>query len=108
MRNRTLPSLGLCFVGVESTELVASRLLKRGGDSSGLREDKSSVNSGGIGIVGIEYSLGNAYDELGGNFLCLDDDDSPPNKLVFCTGADTDSPDSTDEAGETPLIFESN
>ena len=70
--NRTLVSLaGLGLVGVDSILLSFRR--NRGGDSGGFKFSRieSFDGEGGRGIVGMEYSLGNAYDELDdGSFRC--------------------------------------
>jgi hypothetical protein len=57
--------------------------------------------SGGNGIVGIEYSLGNAY-ELEGVFLCR----VKSRRSNAVRGGDPC--DDCDELGETPLIFDNN
>jgi hypothetical protein len=54
--NRTLVSRPVFLVGVDSALWSLRR--NRGGDSGGL--SISSSGDGGSGIVGIEYSLGNA------------------------------------------------
>ena len=96
------------FVGVDS-RLEWSLLRKRGGDSGGFKSEglSSAEGSGGNGIVGIEYSLGKAYDETEGIFLCR----APlSNRLPSNVGRG--GGDSFEElmllAGETPLIFDNN
>ena len=58
---------------------------------------------GGKGIVGIEYSLGNEYDEADGD-LCFAESDRTPKILGRCN-SDSLNPSGEDE---TPRIFDNN
>lgn len=105
--NRTLISLD--FDGDESifVLLAAVRLRNRGGDSGGLRI--GSGDNGGIGIVGMEYSLGNTYeDPEEGCLLCRDANRCGPNRVVRRGGGGGESFEEIDDEGETPLIFDNN
>ena len=61
---------------------------------------------GGSGIVGIEYSFGNAY-EVDGVFLCREDN-NPRATNVVPVGLPTDMESSEGDDGGAPLIFDNN
>lgn len=96
------------LVGVDST-LEWSLLRNRCGDPGRFSSSESSIEgSGGNGIVGIEYSLGNACDEETeeGVLLCRLDSNLCPNNVGLVIGIE--SFELALEAGETPLIFDNN
>ena len=87
------------------------RRRKREGDSGGSGAGTfPSGGDGGIGIVGMEYSLGNAWPtkDADSRFVCRENnrDPIPPNKVVRPPAKETESFEETDDVGETPRIFD--
>jgi len=106
--NRTLISRTPVF-DVESFVFGCRR--KREGDSGRSGTGMlSSGGDGGMGIVGMEYSLGKAWPtkDADSRFVGRENnrDPIPPSKVARLPAAETESFDETDDAGETPRIFD--
>jgi len=106
--NRTLISRTPLF-DVEAFVVVRRR--KREGDSGGFGAGTiSSDGDGGIGIVGMEYSLGKAWPTKDADslFVCRENnrDPIPPNKVARPPDTEIESFEETDDVGETPRIFD--